>query len=404
MDSVPRDVTLPSLDRLSAVTTSSTLDRETAGLLRVQGQYRDNNLHGAMASSASPSTATFGNDSSEGSNGLMALPAVMDLVADSQDEPGSGGSALFSDISTPTRSWKQIDVRQESKQRESPPRRSSSSPATPRTSQKGVRSTSKGGRSKLPTSAEFRAAIKEKNKMEMEIGEYQKTLDEMLAAMANLHQEDYGSTIRIQELERRCEIASKQSGHLVSHHQHHMAEAWRKFEEEAQQMRKVEMNAYQYGEKKDMESNVIIQQMRQAEGTIVEQKREIAVMKSYMASEKSAAQESAIRANQIHREASQQISVYQQQIRGIESSTSIEKFNEEEMVQSLKSQLEHALVKRPETYSMEDSREETERRYNIRGARIEESRVLTSREGRDRQAVRIRRVEEGPDDCYRSWS
>ena len=47
-----------------------------------------------------------------------------------------------------------------------------------------------------------------------------------------------------------------------------MAEAWRKFEEEAQQMRKVEMNAYQYGEKKDMESNVIIQQMRQAEGTI----------------------------------------------------------------------------------------------------------------------------------------
>ena len=97
------------------------------------------------------------------------------------------------------------------------------------------------------------------------------------------------------------------------------------------------MNAYQYGEKKDMESNVIIQQMRQAEGTIMEQKREIAVMKSYMASEKSAAQESAIHANQIHREASQQIPVYQQQIRGIESSTSIEKFNEEEMVQSLKS-------------------------------------------------------------------
>ena len=288
----------------------------------------------------------------------------MDLVADLQDEIGSGGSALFSDISTPTRSWKQIDVRQESKQRESPPRKSSSSPATPRTSQKGVRSTSKGGRSKSPTSAEFRAAIKEKNKMEMEIGEYQKTLDEMSAAMANLHQEDYGSTIRIQELERRCEIASKQSGHLVSHHQHHMAEAWRKFEEEAQQMRKVEMNAYQYGEKKDMESNVIIQQMRQAEGTIMEQKREIAVMKSYMASEKPAAQESAIRANQIHREASQQISVYQQQIRGIESSTSIEKFNEEEMVQSLKSQLEHALVKRPETCSMEDSREQLMARLN----------------------------------------
>ena len=222
----------------------------------------------------------------------------------------------------------------------------------------------KGGRSKSPTSAEFRAAIKEKNKMEVEIGEYQKTLDEMSAAMANLHQEDYGSTIRIQELERRCEIASKQSGHLVSHHQHHMAEAWRKFEEEAQQMRKMEMNAYQYGEKKDMESNVIMQQMRQAEGTIMEQKREIAVMKSYMASEKSAAQESAIHASQIHREASQQISVYQQQIRGIESSTSIEKFNEEEMVQSLKSQLEHALVKRPETYSMEDSREQLMARLN----------------------------------------
>ena len=142
----------------------------------------------------------------------MALPAVMDMIADSQDEPGSGGSTLFSDISTPTRSWKQIDIRRESKKRESPPRRSSSSPATPRTSQKGVRSTSKGGRSKSPTSADFRAVIKEKNKMEVEIGEYQKTLDEMSAAMTNLNQEDYGSTIRIQELERRCEIASKQSG------------------------------------------------------------------------------------------------------------------------------------------------------------------------------------------------
>ena len=42
-----------------------------------------------MASSASPSTATFGNSSSEGSNGLMALPAVMDMVADSQDKSGA---------------------------------------------------------------------------------------------------------------------------------------------------------------------------------------------------------------------------------------------------------------------------------------------------------------------------
>ena len=178
--------------------------------------------------------------------------------------------------------------------------------------------------------------------MESEIGEYQKTLDEMSTAMANHHQEDYGSTIRIQELERRCETASKQSGHLVNHHQHHMAEAWRKFEAEAQQMREAEMNAYQYGEKKDMESNAMMQQMRQAEGMIMEQKREIAVMRSYMASEKTAAQESATHANQIHREASKKISAYQQQIRGIESLTSstsieIEKFNEEEMVQSLKS-------------------------------------------------------------------
>ena len=96
----------------------------------------------------------------------------------------------------------------------------------------------------------------------------------------------------------------------------------------------------------------------------MEQKREIAAMKPYMASEKSAAQESAIHANQIHREASQRMSVYQQQIRGIESSTSIKKFNEEEMLRSLKSQLEHALVKRPEMYSMEDSREQLMTRLN----------------------------------------
>ena len=47
----------------------------------------------------------------------------------------------------------------------------------------------------------------------------------------------------------------------------------------------------------------------------------------------------------------------------MEPSTSIEKFNEEEMVQSLKSQLEHAL-KRPEVYSMEDTREQLTTRLN----------------------------------------
>ena len=53
-----------------------------------------------------------------------------------------------------------------------------------------------------------------------------------------------------------------------------------------------------------------------------------------------------------------------QQIRGIESSTSIEKFNEEEMVQSLKSQLKHALFKRPEMYLLEDTREQLMTRLN----------------------------------------
>ena len=122
---------------------------------------------------------------------VLQLLGTTDMVADSQGESGSGGSALFNDISTSAKSWKQVAIRQESNQRDSPPRRSSSSPATPRASQKSARSSSKGGRSKSPTSAEVRAIIKEKNKMESEIGEYQKTLDEMSTAMANLHQEDY---------------------------------------------------------------------------------------------------------------------------------------------------------------------------------------------------------------------
>ena len=82
-----------------------------------------------MESSASRSTATFGNDSSEGSNGLMALPAVMDMVADSQGESGSGGSVPSNDMFASAKSWKQVAIRQESNQRDSPPRRSSSSPA-----------------------------------------------------------------------------------------------------------------------------------------------------------------------------------------------------------------------------------------------------------------------------------
>ena len=176
VDSVPRDVTLPSLDRLSAVSASSTLDGETAGLLRVQELHKNNNPHSTMASSASPSTATFGNDSSEGSNGLMALPAVLDMVADSQDEPGSGGSALFSDISTPSRSWKQIAIRQESKQRDSPPRRSSSSPATPRASQKGVRSTSKVGDPNHPQVPSFALQSKRRTRWRWRSGNIRRRL------------------------------------------------------------------------------------------------------------------------------------------------------------------------------------------------------------------------------------
>ena len=183
-----------------------------------------------------------------------------------------------------------------------------------------------------------------------------------------------------------------------------MAEAWRKFEAEAQQMREAEMNAYQYGETKDTESNAMMQQMRQAEGMIMEQKWEIAVMKSYLASEKAAAQESAIHATQIHREAWQQISVYQQQIRGIESSTSIEKFNEEEMVQSLKSQLEHALVKRPEMYSLEDTREQLMTRLNDVTTFAEQESKRANCLLREKEEI-VKQyesdVKEGSDDCYR---
>ena len=146
-----------------------------------------------------------------------------------------------------------------------------------------------------------------------------------------------------------------------------------------------------------------MQQMRQAEGMIMEQKREIAVMRSYMASEKAAAQESAIHANQTHREASKQISVYQQQISGIESSTSIEKFNKEEMVQSLKSQLEHALVKRPEMYSMEDTKEQLMTRLNdVTTFAEQESNVCFVRRKKSSNSM-YPTCQEGSDDCYRGW-
>ena len=91
----------------------------------------------------------------------------------------------------------------------------------------------------------------------------------------------------------------------------------------------------------------------------MEQKREIAMMRSYMASEKAAAQESSVTVKLRNR-----FPFINNRFRGIESSTSIEKFNEEEMVQSLKSQLVHALVKRPEMYLMEDTREQLMTRLN----------------------------------------
>ena len=178
MYSVPRDVTLPSLDRLSAV--SQALHWTERQLVYCgYRNYRSTITH----------TVQWHLQQAQVLQLLGDVPAVMDMVADSQDEPGSGGSALFSDISTPTRSWNQVAIFIRSRSREILRREDHHLHQRPR------------GR-RRPTSADFRAAIKEKNKMEMEIGEYQKTPDEMSAAMANLHQEDYGSTIRIQELER----------------------------------------------------------------------------------------------------------------------------------------------------------------------------------------------------------
>ena len=119
-----------------------------------------------MDSSGSPGTATFGNDSSSGSTGMLAVPAI----ADSPDTQQSASSGISYDLSHS--SWKEVGHAVWSKDGEKK-RSSSASLSTPRRSVKGVMSPARKekGRSKSFTGSSPSKVTQENKTLKQEVEE-----------------------------------------------------------------------------------------------------------------------------------------------------------------------------------------------------------------------------------------
>ena len=170
-----------------------------------------------MDSSGSPGTATFGNDSSSGSTGMLAVPAI----ADSPDTQQSASSGISHDLSHS--SWKEVGHAVWSKDGEKK-RSSSASLSTPRRSVKGVMSPvrKEKGRSKSPTGSSP-SKITHKNKTLKQEVEAAKRNLAMLRE--SYERDDQGNVTRIQELERRAGMSEQQVAHILKRSDEQLREA-----------------------------------------------------------------------------------------------------------------------------------------------------------------------------------
>ena len=154
-----------------------------------------------MDSSGSPGTATFGNDSSSGSTGMLAVPAI----ADSPDTQQSASSGISHDLSHS--SWKEVGHAVWSKDGEKK-RSSSASLSTPRRSVKGVMSPARKekGRSKSPTGSSPSKITQENKTLKQEVEEAKRHLAML---QESYERDDQGNVTRIQELERRAGMSEQ---------------------------------------------------------------------------------------------------------------------------------------------------------------------------------------------------
>ena len=170
-----------------------------------------------MDSSGSPGTATFGNDSSSGSTGMIAVPAI----ADSPDTQQSASSGISHDQSHS--SWKEAGHAAWSKDGEKK-RSSSASLSTPRRSVKGVMSPARKEkeRSKSPTSSNP-SKITQKNKtLRQEVEEATRNLAML---QESYERDDHGNVTRIQQLERRAGVSEQHAAHILRRSDEQLREA-----------------------------------------------------------------------------------------------------------------------------------------------------------------------------------
>ena len=160
-----------------------------------------------MDSSGSPGTATFGNDSSSGSTGMLAVPAI----ADSSDTQQSASSGISHDLSHS--SWKEIGHAVWSKDGEKK-RSSSASLSTPRRSVKGVMSPARKekGRSKSLAGSSPSKVTQENKTLRQEVEEANRHLAML---QESYERDDQGNVTRIQELERRAGMSEQQVAHIL---------------------------------------------------------------------------------------------------------------------------------------------------------------------------------------------
>ena len=170
-----------------------------------------------MDASGSPGTATFGNDSSSGSTGMFAVPAI----ADSPDTQQTASSGISHDQSHS--SWKEVGHAVWPRDGEKK-RSSSAASATPRRSVKGVMSPVKKekGRSKSPTGSSPSKITQENKTLRQEVEEARRNL----AMLQELYErDDRGNFKRIQELERRAGMSEQQVAHILKRSNEQLQEA-----------------------------------------------------------------------------------------------------------------------------------------------------------------------------------
>ena len=170
-----------------------------------------------MDSSGSPGTATFGNDSSSGSTGMLAVPAI----ADSPDTQQSASSGTSHDLAH--LSWKEVGHAVWSKDGEKK-RSSSASLSTPKRSVKGVMSPvrKEKRRSKSPTGSSPSKISQENKTLKQEVEEAKLHLAML---QESYERDDQGNVTRVQELERRAGMSEQQVAHILKRSDEQLREA-----------------------------------------------------------------------------------------------------------------------------------------------------------------------------------